>query len=312
MSASPASPRTCEREGCGATFTPRRSDARYCSDSCRNAANRALIRSDPIRADNRPDRVAASTAIRAPAPAAPLAWEPPSEPRGYWQLNEACPGCGGPLHTTGRGTLRGCLACKHRVTPPGVAAPYGRGGQAVRQVKSQHERDLEALELAQRKGVMLGELDAFAADKQLHPGSLPVVEWFAAEVRAAKSGDRLTELAELLPESDIRRRHWWQGEPAAIEAPDYDGDEQYPGVAASPVSNSKPPLPDYSAELAAREWRFQPHGYGLCGLIHMRPHGWDSSPPTECINRAEHLIAGGEVCSSCFYALDFGRPKGTT
>jgi hypothetical protein len=310
VSASQAGPRTCGREGCGATFTPRRSDARYCSDSCRNAANRARSRSDPIRSDHQPVRLAAVTAIRAPAP---LAWEPSSEQRGPWQLNEACPKCRGPLHTTGRGTIRVCLACRHRVTPPGVAAPYERGGQAVRQVKSQRERDLEALALAQRKGVMLSQLDALAADKRLDPGSLPAVEWFAAEIRAARSGDRLTELAELLPESGIRRRHWWQGEPAAIEAPDdddedqgdgpdYDGDDEYPGIPSSPVS--KPPLPDFSAELAVREWRFQPHGFGLCGLIHMRPHGWDYVPPSECINRAEHLIAGGAVCGSCFDALN--------
>ncbi len=256
----------------------------------------------------------------------PLAWEPSSERRRLWQVNEACPECGGGgLHTRGRGTIRVCPTCERRVIPPGVAAPYERGGQAVRQVKSQRERDLEAVALAQRKGIMLTQLGALAADKRLHPDGLPVVEWFADEVRAAKSDDRLTELAELLPESGIRRR---QGEPAAIEAPDYndedqgddpdndDGNPDYSENEGYPradtrnfpaqigrVTVSKNPLPDYSAELAVREWRFQPHGAGLCGLIHMRPHGWNMSPE-ECIRRAEHLIAGGTVCDSCFRALN--------
>jgi len=308
VSVSPAGLRTCGREGCGATFTARRSDARYCSDSCRNAANRARSRSDPIRSDRITTPVQV-VAIRTPVP--PLAWEPASERRRPWKVNEPCPGCGGPLYTSGRGTIRVCLACRHRVTPPGVSAPYQRGGQAVRQVKSQRERDLEALELVQQKGVMLHQLDELAADDRLDPGSRPVVEWFAAEVRAAKAGDRLTELAGLLPDAGIRRRHWWQGEPAAIEAPDDDvdqgddpdddGDDEDPGAWPAPVS--KAALPDFTAELAVRSWQFLPHGTGLCGLIHMRPHGWDVQP-SECINRAEHLIAGGAVCGSCFDALN--------
>jgi hypothetical protein len=213
-----------------------------------------------------------------------------------------------------------------------VAAPYDRGGQAVRQVKSQRERDLEAIALAQRKGIMLSELGALAKDERLHPDSLPVVEWFAAEVQTARSDDRLTELAGLLPESGIRRRRWWQREPAAIEVADYDsedesGEYEYGGgnpgyeegegylmraVTEVPSANcvagdfgtGKSPLPDYSAELAVREWIIQPHGAGLCNLTHMRPHGWDGIPPEECIRRAERLIAGAAVCDSCFQALN--------
>jgi hypothetical protein len=111
------------------------------------------------------------------------------------------------------------------VEPAGVRAPYDRETPAVRQVKSQRERDLDAIALAQDKGVMLSQLDALAADPKLHPASLPVLEWFRAEVRDAASAARLAELVTLLPESGIRRRHWWQGEPEAIEADAWNEDD---------------------------------------------------------------------------------------
>jgi hypothetical protein len=209
--------------------------------------------------------------------------------------------------------VRACLACSTRITPPGVLAPYRRDGQApARQVKSQRESDLEALDLAGRKGVMLAQLRAVADDDRLHPESLPKIEWFAEQVKGAKTDARLDELAGLLGEAGIRRRRWWQGQPAAITAgysdedgePDEygdDGDQGAPGL--RPVPETRAPLADYSAEMAMRQWRWQPHGVQLCGLIHMTPHGWHDMPPEECMNRAAVLIAGGAICESCRYAL---------
>jgi len=304
--------RNCARDGCQNTFTPKRSDARYCSDACRALASRN--RNETKRSDNRPARLSAAAASRPPVPPT---WEPPSASRGAWQVNEPCPHCGEQLHTTGRATVRVCIfTCKGRVVPQGVTAPYQRGGELVRQVRSQRERDLDAISLAYHKGVMLGQLAALANDKRLHPESMPIVEWFAEQVRAARSGERLTELADVLPESGIRL---WDGGPAAIEPPGYDDEDQdeddeddedsygapgypddYGGLPAA-----KPPPPDYSSELAVREWVFRPHGVGICGLVHLKPHGWEGLPPEECINRAKHLIAGGAVCDSCFHAINY-------
>jgi hypothetical protein len=65
------------------------------------------------------------------------------------------------------------------------------------------------------------------------------------------------------------------------------------------------PSIDWAAELAARSWRLQPHGPGLCAVIQMVPHGWSYVPPKECVGRAEVTISGGMVCSSCHSALTF-------
>jgi hypothetical protein len=151
------------------------------------------------------------------------AWEPPSEPPRPVLVDESCPDCGSLLWAGGRGTRRVCAACGGSVVPHGVRAPYERGA-AVRRVRSQRERDLEALDVAGRKGVMLRQLRTLADDERLASGSAPKVEWFAEQVRAAQSGARLDELAALLPEAGIRRAHWWQGAAPALGAA-YDGDE---------------------------------------------------------------------------------------
>jgi hypothetical protein len=178
----------------------------------------------------------------------------------------------------------------------------------VRQVKSQRERDTEAIALAQRKGVMLAQLAGVAADDHLDPASVPIVEWFREEVKDARGGGRLDELAALLPESGIRRRRWWQGSPAAIEADHDDDEDEEDGPADEyPAPRGAPAGVDYAAELAVREWRWKPHGTGLCQLIHMKPHGWDHAAPQECVRAAEHGIPGGAVCGSCYQALNTPR-----
>jgi hypothetical protein len=151
--------------------------------------------------------------------------------------------------------MRVCLACGHRVIPYGVRAPYERGTAAVRQVRSQRERDLDALALARRKGVMLAQLAQLADDDRLHPESRPVVEWLADQVKTAAAETRLNELAALLPEAGIRRRHRWQGRPAALAAvpawedddqdqDDEDGDDYDSGGSAGPVPLALAPTPD--------------------------------------------------------------------
>jgi hypothetical protein len=206
--------------------------------------------------------------------------------------------------------MRVCVACKVRIPPPGVRAPYERAdGGAVRQVKSQRERDTEAIGLAQHKGVMLAELAGLAADDRIDPASVPIIEWFREQVKDAGGGDRLAELAALLPDSGIRRRRWWQGSPAAIGAGYDDEDDEYDDEDGA---GEEAPVPgaagvDYAAELAAREWVWRPHGPNLCQLIHMKPHGWDYVAPQECVGRAVHVILGGAVCGSCYDALNTHR-----
>jgi len=250
-----------------------------------------------------------------------LAWEPPSLPRDPWQVNESCPGCGDPLCTAGRGTVRACLTCRCRVIPPGVSAPYQRADVAVRQVKSQRERDMEAIELAARKGVMLGQLAEVAGDTRLHPASVPIVEWFADQVRAAKTDDRLTELADLLPDAGIRRRHWWQDEPAAIEISGYDdgdqadddqaGDYGYgddPGAHGSNLPAELPPVSAvsyYADELAVRGYRIgdgaRPDG---CQIIETMPAGQPpGGAPVGCGGPGVCAIPGGRVCLPHYEAL---------
>jgi hypothetical protein len=303
--------RVCARAGCGQPVTGR-ADKRYCSDLCRNAANRN--RSDPIRSAHRAATVAVIRPDLAPV------WDPPGEPRQAYRTEEPCPDCGDPLLADPQGTWRACAACRRGVVPAAARAPYARGEDAPqRQVISQRERDLEALGLARRKGVMLAQLDALAADDRLHPESVPVVEWLAGEVRAAASGRRLDELAELAadPAAGLRRRRWWHGQPAALPAAyedqdqdlgeDYDDEDQAdehedrPGAIAAAGPG---PGIDYAAELAAREWVLRPHGPALCHLVKLRPHGWDYVPPEECLGRAAHPIPGGAVCSSCHDALN--------
>lgn len=211
---------------CGKSFTPRRSDARYCSNICRWAGNRAnrAVRTDTVRITPR-------TGAPTDMPGL-LTWEPPSDAPGPFPVSETCLSCEQPVWTTGRGTRRACFTCNCGVIPEGVRAPYERGSAAGRQVKSQRERDLEAVALARRKGIMLDQLDQLdqlgqlAGDGRLHPESRPVVEWFADQVKTANGQARLEELAVLLPEAGIRRHHWWQSSPATLDAARFGDDHE--------------------------------------------------------------------------------------
>jgi hypothetical protein len=172
----------------------------------------------------------------------------------------------------------------------------------VRQVKSKRELDLEGIGLAQRKGAMLAQLAGLAADDRLDPVSLPIIEWFRKEVADAGGAGRLDELTELLPDSGIRRRRWWQGRPAALEA-GYgdDDDEEYEDGddEEGPVPGAGRAGVDYAAELRARRYDLRPHGEGVCDIV--QP-GWDGSPDP-CQRAAGHVIPGGKVCDHHHDAL---------
>lgn len=222
------------------------------------------------------------------------AWEPPSHPRTARETGETCADCSASLLASARGTTRVCPACRARVIPPGVLAPYRRGQDTTRTVTTQRERDLGAIELAKRKGVMLAQLDALADDPRLDPASLPVVDWFREQVKAAPGNGRLDELAALLPEAGIRRRHWWQGRPAAIEAAAYDDDDgqydddDYPDDEreTTPAALATP------ASIAAQQHRAQPGPMTWADAV--AACGWQLSPVIGGCQIVDH----GQLCGA--------------
>lgn len=257
----------------------------------------------------------AAAVPRAAMAAAVTGWDPPSAPRPGRRTTEPCPKCGTPgLLASPRGTVRVCTECKHPVIPAGVAAPYERGTGSTREARSQRERDLEALELARRKGIIRGQLDDISADDRLTPDSRGVVEWFAEQVKAATTGQRLDELADLYAGEKIRRRGWLQGRPAAITAgyaedggdddDEYaEGDDSDPPAAvvlATPASiavqqhRAQPQPMTWAEALAACGWRMSPVVGGGCQVI---------EAGRTCGAEVRHCVTGGWACPGHYDVL---------
>jgi len=66
----PPRPRACALPGCGEVFTPKRSDAKYCSDNCRWIANKRDKRGTLVPV-NPPTAPAATSASRPVVPVVP-------------------------------------------------------------------------------------------------------------------------------------------------------------------------------------------------------------------------------------------------
>lgn len=290
---SPVIPMRCPR--CGHKWNlPRRADGTY-----PQTAGCPKLRGGCGHVVKVPRYAHTGRRVAPPAPAAagsgePAEWSPPSEPRGVYPVAEPCPHCGETkVYAEPRGTMRLCLGCKERVTPPGVLAPYARGAGVTRTAKSQRERDLEALDLAGRKGVMLGQLRDLAADERLDPASQLKVEWFAEQVKGAAGAARLDELAALFSEAGIRRRRFWQGRPAALTAgyagedsddEDEDGDgdagDGYAGYADDDEDQADEPAAVLAtpASITAQQHRAQPQRMTWAAAI--SACGWRLSPVT--------------------------------
>lgn len=118
-------------------------------------------------------------------------WDPPSTPRGTSEDRGPCPSCGGAVVVSPGGTVWVCRGDCGKVAPSGVLAPHQRDTSPARQVRTQRERDLDALALAKSKGIMLAQLKMLAGDTRIDPVHLPAIEWFADEVRGATSQARL-------------------------------------------------------------------------------------------------------------------------
>jgi hypothetical protein len=225
-------------------------------------------------------KIPRATGIGAESGAAVLMWDPPSGPRRPWPVDERCPDCAAALYAAARGTMRACLGCRRRVIPAGVLAPYERGTEVTRAAKSQRERDLEALDLAGRKGIMLRQLRTLSDDDRLDSVSVLKVEWFAEQVKTAAHGARLDELAALFGEAGIRPRRWWQRQPAPLTAGYDDEDHAEEGYAvyddedqadeaaqviAIPAAQRRATWAD---AFAAYGWRLAPRDYsGICPVI---------------------------------------------
>ena len=301
--------RACEH--CGEDFHPQRSDARFHSDTCRALASRARTeakRSATVRSDNRSRTVIAVRAEPAPV----LTWDPPSQPRGPYQTTDPCPDCGGSLWATLRGTRRACLACEDRVTPPGVTAAYDRCGTAAgRTVRSDDDRDDDALALAERASILLARISE-VLDDDLHAASKGRLEWYAEQIKAAAragQGTRVEKLAVKLAGERIRRQHWWNSDapnPAAPIAGDQDDDDGEVWD-AEVVDDGAPPgteaparagVLDLAAELAARGYRLQEVPPGRCPVLETH-----SGFPQDCHGAADHIAAGRRFCQPHAYAL---------
>ncbi|MDA8323462.1 MAG: hypothetical protein M0030_27115 [Actinomycetota bacterium] len=174
--------------------------------------------------------------------AGPDAWDPPSVPRGPCQVAEPCPDCGTALWASERGTVRGCLACGRRVVPAGVADPYRQpgGDDAGRVVRSRLDRDAEARGLARSRGELLDRIRVIAGGGGLHPADAEVCDWYAAELRAAKTAARLAELADAIDAEQWHGRRWRDAGPDDPGPQDDDGwqddDDGQDAAAARPAA----------------------------------------------------------------------------
>jgi hypothetical protein len=206
-------------------------------------------------------------------------WDPPSGLRQPGQAAEPCPDCGGPVKIDPRGITRWCPGCPVIVTPPRVLAPYERGTEITRAAKSQHERDLEALDLAGRKGIMLTQLRGLADDDRLDPAALPKVEWFAEQVKAAAGAGRLDELAVLFGEEGIKLRGWFRRPVSITTGYDDEEDEHYDeeddepaamlAIPAAVTGQQRAPVrATWADAFAAYGWRLAPPDHSLiCPVI---------------------------------------------
>lgn len=249
------------------------------------------------------------TAVPAAAPAA--GWNPPSAPRPERDAAEPCGKCGSAVKTDRRGITRWCPACNMLITPPGVLAPYERGSDVTRAARSQRERDDDAKKTVLIAGEFLRRVRGMLDDPKIHSASADLLGWYDEEIteaRRSRDGRRLAELAdEFTADREagaFRRLHWWQGQPAALEAThegddyedDDDGQDDEPAAVtlATPASTAAQPQPaqprkmTWAEALAACGWRIA-SATGTCQVIdeHGRhcEAGTGSPPITDQIGR---------------------------
>lgn len=267
-------------------------------------------------------RPAIATLASATAPR----WDPPSEPRGVRRCDVLCPLCGeGKVYASPRGTRQVCKACHRLVIPPGVLAPYERGGEVARAARSQRERDDDAKQTVIMAGEFLRRVTALLNDSKIHPASADLLGWYEEEITEARKDRDAARLAELAGEfaddrakGAFRRMHFWQGHPAELTAAEvddaHDDDDEYQDDERAAVVLATP------ASIAAQQQRAQPQRATWANAF--AAHGWRLAPPrgdsvcqvTEHGQRCAEQIGGhppvsdgltrdGWACSGHYYAL---------
>lgn len=224
-------PMTCA--GCGKRWTVEpKPDGSYPQISRCPRYRGGCGKQHAVRA-RRPAAAKGSPSRPAPSALTVPAWDPPSPPRLPQRLAEPCPRCGAAeVRASERGTVRGCYACKRRVTPPGVLAPYEHGTEVTRHAKSRQERDDDAKAAVVAAGEFLRVVRAMGADPRIHPASADLLGWYEEELTEARKNRDAARLAELRDEfaagreaGEFRRRHWWQGEVRAADDEEDDEDQ---------------------------------------------------------------------------------------
>ena len=312
---------TSARPG-GTTGCPvcRREDGRRTSVRVPVGAARTAGKQHPAAPGTNGETARLTAAWAAEAPAEANWRKMPMQPSD-WE----CGKCGAELQWHSGHAALVCPGCQIIADSPGLAERAEAHAAAIerkrtgvtRVTRDQREIDLEALELARRKGIMRDQLRTIADDDRLTPDSAATVEWFAEQVKGAPNGDRLDELVTLYATQKIRRRGWFAGRPAALTAADADDgeddddwddeedqaddDDRGPGTAvalATPASIAaqqhlaQPQRATWIEALAACHWRMQPVGeWAGCQVTNANGHTCgDQQTP--------HHITGGWICSA--------------
>jgi uncharacterized Zn finger protein (UPF0148 family) len=219
---------------------------KQCGGPIRTAVRGNTVRCPSCRTPNyvpkrtRPESTVTASTGTAPAAlpatastAGPVAWCPgPLPDVEAEESGQDCPECGDALVWETAGTLLYCRTCEQPVFPPSLLPAAPVEGDP-RRVATQAERDDAALELAERRAVVLEALGRVLAHDDLRADTRGRLGWYVEEIRAATTMSRLESLVERLAAERIRRTRWYSRNatnPAAIVAEviqdDPDSDDQ--------------------------------------------------------------------------------------
>lgn len=285
------------------------------------------VRCPACRASNYVPKVSTDAPIpqALPVELVPLAWDPVSTPAAPESAAEPCPVCGEALVWEPAGTLLFCRDCD-AVVFPAELEPAREDAADPRRVSSQAERDGQALEVAERRAVVVAAVRQVLGEQNLTPATRGRLEWFAEQLARAETMSRLQDLAQLLAAERIRRTGWFARDApnpvgrlraevdADEEDDDYaeydvdqdDTDQDDPGplsagqgLLALPAGQSgRDPL----AEVHARGWTINRSApYEECQISYPR-HGTDAGPQP-CGGGSRHTLGPMRVCGHCYRAL---------
>jgi hypothetical protein len=213
------------------------------------------------------------------------------------------------------GTLLWCDTCEAPVFPPGLESAGPVEGDP-RRVPTRAERDDAALELAERRAVVLDAVTRVLAAEDLRADSRGRLGWFADQIRAASTMGRLAELVDRLAGERIHRARWYSRDvpnPVEISAaigPDEDDYGAY--EPEDPDDERRSPMLTLATPTAPVESRheFDLRGYRIDpdaapGHCQVRARSHYSGDPEyySCAAAGLHAFAGVRVCGMHHGAL---------